>query len=245
MMGYPRPGADADLRRAGDRMGCMFAAVGCHARGARAPAMTGRPTRRRLDAGMRHDGAGERGADLRFRRTRAHALAGSQRYAGNGLFECSDGYVYLFAGGMGASRFWAQPRQWLRDERMPGSEMPHHARVVATRATSNGRSQGNASTNSSRFAITRTKDQLYHEGQARRIPLCPVNDPESGRREPATPLSAISSAGFRIRVSVKQVVMPGTPYAHVANAGRVAARSASARRAQRREFSARCMSHAA
>ena len=46
-------------------------------------------------------------------------FAGSQRQAGTGIFECADGSVYIFAGGMAAIRFWANLVQWMRDEQGP------------------------------------------------------------------------------------------------------------------------------
>jgi benzylsuccinate CoA-transferase BbsE subunit len=43
-----------------------------------------------------------------------------QRFAGYGLFECKDGYIYLGSRGIGNSPAWSRSLQWFKDENMEG-----------------------------------------------------------------------------------------------------------------------------
>lgn len=48
--------------------------------------------------------------------------AGDQKFAGTGVYACSDGYVFLMAGGIGANRFWERTLKWFAEEGMAGVE---------------------------------------------------------------------------------------------------------------------------
>ena len=45
---------------------------------------------------------------------------GDQRFAGYGLFECKDGYIFLGSRGIGNSPAWTRSLQWFKDEGMEG-----------------------------------------------------------------------------------------------------------------------------
>jgi benzylsuccinate CoA-transferase BbsE subunit len=103
--------------------------------------------------------------------------AGMQRQAGMGVFPCLDGQVYFMAGGVASNKFWTGSVQWLLDEGAPGAAQlldpcwldagflatPEAKRIFASVFEP--------------FSKTRTKAQLYAEGQARRLPICPVSTP--------------------------------------------------------------------
>lgn len=103
--------------------------------------------------------------------------AGHQRQAGMGVFPCADGQVYFMAGGIASNRFWDGSVQWLMDERVEGAEKllgPEwkNSDYLATTAAKNLFASIFAP-----FCRTRTKAQLYVEGQARRLPICPISTP--------------------------------------------------------------------
>jgi benzylsuccinate CoA-transferase BbsE subunit len=104
--------------------------------------------------------------------------AGRQKLAGMGIFPCADGHVYLMAGGIASSNFWANTVQWLEDERVAGADQLkgacwHDQDFLATEEA-----KGQFHKLFGPFALSRTKSYLYDEGQSRRVPICPVNSPE-------------------------------------------------------------------
>lgn len=103
--------------------------------------------------------------------------AGEQRWAGTGVFQCADGYVYLMAGGIGANKFWGRSVQWFKDEKIPGAECwlgEEWTRVEYLRSDEAKRTFAELF---SPWARTKSKTYLYQEGQRRHIPIAPINAP--------------------------------------------------------------------
>lgn len=138
-------------------------------------------------------------------------FAGSQRQAGTGVFECADGSVYIFAGGMAARRFWANLMQWMKDECVPlyetldGPEWSDMAYLNSDGAKDRFAHMFSA------VARGKTKEALYREAQRRRVPLCPVStmaDVAHNRQ--------LAYRGFFTSVrhapSARDIVMPGAPF---------------------------------
>jgi benzylsuccinate CoA-transferase BbsE subunit len=147
-------------------------------------------------------------------------FAGIQRHAGTGVFECSDGYIYLFAGGIGASRFWKNLVKWLRDENVVGSEIltTEPWQNIAYLDTAEAKDIFNSIFPS--FAILRSKEQLYREGQARRVPVSPVNNPGEVVRN-----QQLQYRNFFVRVPHagigRDLIMPGSPFSASLSPGRI------------------------
>ena len=104
--------------------------------------------------------------------------------AGTGLYPCRDGYVYMMAGRLSTPRGWRAIVEWLNEAGVPGAEVltrPEWSEY-AFRATPE------ASEHFWRvftaFAATRTKAELYEEGQRRGIIIAPVNDLSDLPRDP-------------------------------------------------------------
>jgi len=136
--------------------------------------------------------------------------AGIQRYAGTGVFECKDGYVYMMAGGIGANMFWKRSVQWLTDEGMPGVERLQGEEWTLDYLKTDEAKQIFAEVFTP-WVRTRTKAYLYHEGQKRRTPVAPIN----------SPADILDNRQLRYReyfVEVmhplrgKPLMMPGAPY---------------------------------
>jgi benzylsuccinate CoA-transferase BbsE subunit len=104
-------------------------------------------------------------------------LGGVPRGAGTGTFRCADGYVAMVAGRLGTARGWAALVRWLVEDGVPGSE------VMAQPEWSEYSYRATPSSTEfftgvfERFAATRTKEELYREGQLRKIAIAPVNSP--------------------------------------------------------------------
>lgn len=137
--------------------------------------------------------------------------AGTQPRAGNGLFECADGSVFLMSAGVGDNRFWFNTVDWL--------EAAGAAGVAALRepcwsdeaylATAAAKAAFLAVFHP--FAMRRTKRELYVEGQRWRVPICPVQTPADVVADPQ-----LRHRGFFVEVAGavggRTLAMPGAPY---------------------------------
>ena len=101
--------------------------------------------------------------------------AGEQRFAGTGVFECEDGYIYMMAGGIGANKFWPSSLQWLIEEQVSSVERlrgPEWEKIDYLQTEEAKRIFAEVF---GPWAKHRTKAYLYHEGQRHHIPLAPIN----------------------------------------------------------------------
>lgn len=103
--------------------------------------------------------------------------AGMQRQAGMGVFPCSDGQVYFMAGGVASNKFWTGSVQWLIDEGAPGAAQLNEPRWLDAKFLATPEAKRIFASVFEPFALRKTKAQLYAEGQARRLPICPVSTP--------------------------------------------------------------------
>src|SRR6218665_529825 len=89
---------------------------------------------------------------------------GEQRQAGTGVFPCSDGMVYLMAGGVAANKFWHATTEWLVQGGAPAAPPtpPSPPRVAGA-----GRRAGRRAT--ARAALARCAIPAHGTGQA---PFC-------------------------------------------------------------------------
>ncbi len=138
-------------------------------------------------------------------------FAGSQRQAGTGVFECADGYVYVFAGGMAAVRFWQNLVKWMKDERVPSAEILDFPQWADMAFLNSDQAKGVFADMFGGFAKTRTKEQLYRDGQSRRVPICPVSTPADIVHN-----RQLAHRSFFVKVrhppSRRDVIMPGAPF---------------------------------
>jgi benzylsuccinate CoA-transferase BbsE subunit len=220
MMGYPDAAPTQAFGNQAYAMGNMFAAVGAMM------AVLGSQTSgsgQHVDVSIQEcvTMALENAAqfyDLEKRvRTR---FAGSQRQAGTGIFECADGSVYIFAGGMAAIRFWGNLVLWMKDERVPSYEILDRPEWSDMSFLNSDRAKDTFAEMFSVVARKRTKEALYREAQSRRVPLCPVST--------SADVAASRQLAYRSffttthhAPSQRDVVMPGAPYQLSATPSRV------------------------
>ena len=134
-----------------------------------------------------------------------------QRFAGYGLFECKDGYIFLGSRGIGNSPAWSRSLQWFRDEgmddvdRLYGPEWSNPAYLKSDEARD---VFGALFMN---WARRHTKAWLYSEGQKRLIPLAPVSTPADLLDNPQ-----LKARGHFVPFShpllQRAALMPGAPY---------------------------------
>ena len=101
----------------------------------------------------------------------------NQRFAGSGVFECKDGYVYMMAAGIGANKFWSYSLQWLINEKVPGVERLQGDRWQQIEFVQSDEAKQIFAEIFAPWAKQKTKAELYHEGQKNHVPLAPVNTP--------------------------------------------------------------------
>ena len=135
----------------------------------------------------------------------------SQRYAGSGIFKCLDGFVYVFAGGMAASRFWKNLVEWFKIEGVKGADELASPKWQDLKYMHSEEGKQLFETIFTAFASDKTMAFLYEGAQSRRIPLCPVNDSQSILKNK----QFISRSFFETvlhKDSGKKITMPGAPY---------------------------------
>ena len=137
--------------------------------------------------------------------------AGEQRFAGTGVYECRDGHVFLMAGGIGANRFWDRTLQWFADEGMAGVERLHGAEWQTVEHLQSEEAKRIFNEVYRPWAMQRTKSELYHAGQARKIPIAPVSSPADIVQN-----RQLQSRGHFVDVQRamggRTLRMPGAPY---------------------------------
>lgn len=99
---------------------------------------------------------------------------GKQKQAGFGVFPCTDGYVFLIAGGIGGNRFWSNFTEWLKSEGVPEAEL-----LEEQRWWDRGFVEGEEAKNIfwdifTGFSSTRTKEELLEAAIKWNVPLSPV-----------------------------------------------------------------------
>lgn len=137
--------------------------------------------------------------------------AGEQRFAGTGVFACSDGYIYMTAGGIGANKFWSHSLQWLVDEKVPGVERLQGEQWKQIDYLLTEEAKRIFAEVFAPWAKARSKAELFHEGQRRHIPLAPINTPADILKS-----EQLAHREYFVRVPhparAEPMIMPGAPY---------------------------------
>jgi benzylsuccinate CoA-transferase BbsE subunit len=148
-------------------------------------------------------------------------FAGSQRQAGTGIFGCADGYVYVFAGGMAAIRFWPNLVRWMTDENVPGAHVLESPQWADMDYLNSEAAKDTFAEMFAGFTRGRTKEDLYRTAQTRRVPLCPVSSPAD-----VAGSTQLAARGFFADVphapSGRTLKMPGAPFVLSATPWRIA-----------------------
>lgn len=103
--------------------------------------------------------------------------SGQQITAGVGVFPCADGEVYLMAGGIASTRFWQNLVTWLVDEGVEEATQLLEGKWADHDYLASAEAKAIFGRLFAPFAKAHDKLYLYHTGQARRIPICPISTP--------------------------------------------------------------------
>lgn len=136
---------------------------------------------------------------------------GDQRFAGYGLFQCQDGYIYLGSRGIGTSPAWTRSLQWFKDEGMEGVDRlygPEWSDLDYLKSVEAREVFGELF---HRWSRQRTKAWLYGEGQKRLIPLAPVSTPADLLDNPQLQARGVF-VPFTHPLLEQAARMPGAPY---------------------------------
>jgi crotonobetainyl-CoA:carnitine CoA-transferase CaiB-like acyl-CoA transferase len=139
-------------------------------------------------------------------------VGAGQQDAGFGLFACRDGLVFLAVGVVGGAvdKAWIAMSEWL--EGVSGGEVfaePRWLDDPAFRRSDKGKTLFHDAFTA--FASTRTKAELYAEGQARAIGICPVATTEDLAND-----EQLHARDFFVEVEHSDLgvsfLYPGAPY---------------------------------
>ncbi|MFG2767619.1 CaiB/BaiF CoA transferase family protein [Streptomyces rubiginosohelvolus] len=129
--------------------------------------------------------------------------------AGTGLFECSDGWIYLVGGLGGLPLAWEAITNWLQKNGVPEAAQLHEPRWLERRWRRSEEAVRTFRNLFERFATQRTKQELYEEGQSRGISIAPVSTPEDLLASP----QLLDRQFFQpITVNGQTLAFPGSPY---------------------------------
>lgn len=137
-------------------------------------------------------------------------LGDTQREPGMGIYPCINGYILFYAGEIGGGTGWVNLVQWLNDENIEGAVKLKDPkwRDKKWKSTEEAKEQFNAII--IKLTNKYTKDELYAEGQRRRIALGPVNNAKDTFEN-----EQLKSRNFFVPISKidnHEIMGPGAPY---------------------------------
>jgi benzylsuccinate CoA-transferase BbsE subunit len=135
----------------------------------------------------------------------------TQRFAGTGVFPCKDGFIYMMAAGIGAHKFWSRSLEWFAKEEVPNRERLEGEEWLQIEYVASDEAKRIFHEVFAPWALTWTKHELYHRGQANKVPLAPVNSPRD-----ILASKQLEHRGYFVDVehaqSPRGLRMPGAPY---------------------------------
>ncbi|HVV91363.1 MAG TPA: CoA transferase [Solirubrobacterales bacterium] len=141
--------------------------------------------------------------------TTRRRLGDQRREAGTGIFPCADGYINIVAGRLGTAKAWIALTEWLGEEGVEGAE-----ELCSEKWRDFGFRRRPEAVERFRevftgFTKTRTKYELYLEGQRRSIALGPVNTVDDLFRD-----GQLEARGFwrKVETPLGEIRFPGPPY---------------------------------
>jgi crotonobetainyl-CoA:carnitine CoA-transferase CaiB-like acyl-CoA transferase len=97
------------------------------------------------------------------------------REAGTGVYPCQDGYISMVAGRLGTAKAFKTLVEWIAQSGTPGGEELLDARWQDFKFRQSPQGIARFAEIFASFCASRSKQELYREGQARQIAIAPVN----------------------------------------------------------------------
>jgi len=131
--------------------------------------------------------------------------------AGNGTYQCQDGYVYIVAA-MGSNvHLWYPLVDWMIEEKIPGAEVLRGEEWGKSEHRKKPESMETFKTIFEQFSGMYSKQDLYQESQKRKVVIYPVNTAKDVLENPQ--LNYRKYFKERYSESVKgTITYPGCPY---------------------------------
>jgi benzylsuccinate CoA-transferase BbsE subunit len=135
------------------------------------------------------------------------------REAGTGVYPCKDGFVSMVAGRLGTAKAFVTLTKWIASEATPGAEQLLEPRWqdFAYRQSPEGVSRFAEIFGA--FCSTRTKEELYRQGQLRQIAIAPVNFVGDLTRDAQLVANCYFQQRFDDTLG-RELTYPGPPYRH-------------------------------
>ena len=133
------------------------------------------------------------------------------REAGTGVYPCKDGYVSVVAGRLGTAQAFVALTQWVAESDTPDGAvlLEPYWRDFKFRQSPEGIARFAEIFGA--FCGTRSKQELYREGQARQIAIAPVNTVADVIADP----QLVANGYFQRQLDPtlnKEMTFPGAPY---------------------------------
>lgn len=137
-------------------------------------------------------------------------LGERERQAGIGVYPCKDGAVLLYAAASGVGAGWPNLVKWLIDAGVPEAEELAGPQWDDNAFKALDESKARFRRVFERFAETRGKQQLFEEGQRRRIAIAPINDSADVLADPH--LDRRGYFASLTGVGNREIACPGAPF---------------------------------
>lgn len=147
---------------------------------------------------------------LTLRGVERRRLGEDERQAGIGVYPCRDGFVLLYAADSGLGTGWSDLVAWLHENNAPDAESladpQWHDNAFKAKPESKARFRQIFLA----FSMTRGKQELFEEGQARHIAIAPINQSGEAYNDPH-----LNACGYFTRIGEidgEPLHGPGAPY---------------------------------
>jgi benzylsuccinate CoA-transferase BbsE subunit len=135
------------------------------------------------------------------------------REAGTGVYPCQDGYVSMVAGRLGTAKAFATLTGWVAETGTRGGEQLLEPQWQDFKHRQSPEGVSRFAEVFGEFCRTRTKEELYREGQRRQIAIAPVNSVGDLTRDAQLSANSYFQPQFDERLG-KELIYPGSPYRH-------------------------------
>lgn len=143
----------------------------------------------------------------------------AQRQAGIGVYPCADGYLMIYAAVGGVGTGWKNLIDWMVESGVEAARQMFSDEWTSNRFKQKSESRQAFADAFDEFARHRTMQELFIEGQRRRIAISPVNGPEQVLKDP----HLLEAGAFRhLDIGDKVIPVPGAPFMLSRTPGRIA-----------------------
>lgn len=138
-------------------------------------------------------------------------VGASGTQAGWGLYPCQDGQIFLMAAGLSGHRSWDNLVNWLKANGLRDWEVLKDDKWKETEYRLSEEGKNEFFKLFTEVSMTKTKLELYEQGQRNKLAICPVNDPQDLWENPQ-----LKERQFFVELYHEDlqdtVIYPGAPY---------------------------------